>query len=111
MIEAQMAKYLVRANYSVDGLKGVLKEGGSGRRAAIEKLVDSVGGKVDAFYFAFGETDVYVIIDLPNNVSAAALSMIVSAAGGAATQVTVLLTPEDVDAAVKMHPKYRAPGA
>ncbi len=106
-----MAKYLIRANYSVDGLKGLLKEGGTGRRAAVEALAGSVGGKVDAFYYAFGDTSLYVIMDLPNNVSAAALSLIVNAAGGATADVTVLLTPEDVDAAVKMHPTYRAPGA
>lgn len=106
-----MAKYLIRANYTVEGLKGLLKEGGSGRRAAIEKLLGSVGGKVDAFYYAFGDADVYVLADLPNNVTTAAVSMIVTSAGAASTSVTVLLTPEEVDEAVKMHPSYRPPGA
>jgi uncharacterized protein with GYD domain len=106
-----MAKYLIRANYSVEGLHGLLKEGGTGRRAAIEKLLGSVGGKVEALYYAFGETDVYVLVEAPSNVTAAALSLIVSAAGAAKTSVTVLLTPEEIDEAVKMHPTYRPPGA
>ena len=105
-----MPKYLVEANYVGEGLKGLLKEGGSSRRAAIEKLYASVGGKVEAFYFAFGKTDIIVIADVPDNVSAAALSLTVSAAGAATTRVTVLLTPEEIDAATKKRPQYRPPG-
>jgi len=105
-----MPKYLVQANYVGDGLKGLLKEGGSSRRAAIEKLFGSVGGKVEAFYYAFGDTDVFIIADVPDNVSAAALSLTVSAAGAAASKVTVLLTAEEIDAATKKTPSYRAPG-
>jgi uncharacterized protein with GYD domain len=105
-----MPKYLVQANYTGDGLKGLLKEGGSGRRSAIEKLFGSVGGKVEAFYYAFGDTDVFVIADVPDNVSAAALSLTVSAAGAATTKVTVLLTAEEVDAATKKTVSYRTPG-
>ena len=105
-----MPKYLVQANYVGDGLKGLLKEGGSSRRAAIEKLFGSVGGTVEAFYYAFGDTDVFIIADVPDNVSAAALSLTVSAAGAAASKVTVLLTAEEIDAATKKTPSYRAPG-
>lgn len=105
-----MPKYLVQANYVGDGLKGLLKEGGSSRRDAIDKLFESVGGKVEAFYYAFGDTDVFVIADAPDNVSAAALSLAVNASGAVAAEVTVLLTAEEVDAAVKKTPGYRAPG-
>jgi len=105
-----MPKYLVEANYAGEGLKGLLKEGGSSRRAAVETLIASVGGKVEAFYYAFGKTDVFIIADIPDNVSAAALSLTVSAAGAATTRVTVLLTPEEIDAATKKSPLYRPPG-
>lgn len=105
-----MAKYLFQANYAVEGVKGLLKEGGSSRRAAVEKAAQSVGGKIDAFYFAFGDADAYVIADLPDNAAAAALSLTVSASGAAVAKTIVLMTPDEVDAAVKKTPSYRAPG-
>jgi uncharacterized protein with GYD domain len=105
-----MPKYLVQANYVGEGIKGLLKEGGTGRRTAIEKLAKSVGGTVEAMYYAFGDTDVYLILDLPDNAAAAALALTVNAAGGASCKTTVLMTPEDVDAAAKKSPSYRAPG-
>ena len=105
-----MPKYLVQANYVGDGIKGLLKEGGSTRRAAVEKLFGSVGGKVEAYYYAFGDTDLFVIADVPDNVTAAALSLIVNAAGAATARITVLLTTEEIDAATKKTPSYRPPG-
>jgi uncharacterized protein with GYD domain len=105
-----MPKYLVQANYVEAGLKGLLKEGGTSRRTAVEKAFGSVGGKLEGFYFAFGDTDAFVIGDLPDNVTAAALSLIVNATGGVTAKVTVLLTPEEIDAAVKKTPNYRPPG-
>ena len=105
-----MPKYLVQANYVGEGIKGLLKEGGSSRRAAVEKLFGSLGGKVEAFYYAFGDTDLFVIADVPDNVTAAALSLTVNAAGAATAKVTVLLTPEEIDAAGKKTPSYRPPG-
>jgi uncharacterized protein with GYD domain len=103
-------KYLIQASYIGDGLKGLLKEGGSSRRAAVEKAFASVGGKLESFYFAFGETDAYVIGDVPDNVTAAALSLTVNATGTVAARIIVLLTPEEVDAAANKSPAYRAPG-
>jgi len=103
-------KYLIQANYVGDGIKGLLKDGGTGRRAAIEKLFSSAGGKMEAFYYAFGDTDLFVIADAPDNVTAAALSLIVNAAGSATAKVTVLLTPEEIDAAAKKTASYRPPG-
>lgn len=105
-----MPKYLIQANYVGEGLKGLLKEGGSSRRAAVEKVYGSVGGKVEAFYYAFGETDVFVIADVPDNISAAALSLAINATGAVTAKVTVLLTVEEIDAAVKKTVSYRAPG-
>jgi uncharacterized protein with GYD domain len=105
-----MPKYLVQANYVGEGIKGLLKDGGTGRRAAVEKLFSSVGGKIEAFYYAFGDTDLFIIADVPDNVSAAALSLTVNAVGAATARVTVLLTPEEIDAAAKKTPSYRPPG-
>jgi len=105
-----VAKYLIEASYTADGLKGVLKEGGSGRRTAIENLIKAAGGTVEAFYFVFGDDDVIVVVDLPDNATMAAVSLGVTAAGGAATTIRVLLTPEEIDAAVKKTVEYRPPG-
>jgi uncharacterized protein with GYD domain len=106
-----MAKYLVHGNYIDDGVKGLLKEGGSSRREAIQELVGSVGGSVECVYYAFGGTDVFAIVDLPDNVSAAALSLVTNASGAVAVEITVLLTPEEIDAAAQKTPAYRPPGA
>jgi uncharacterized protein with GYD domain len=106
-----MAKYLIQANYVREGVKGLLKEGGSARRAAVEKLLASVGGKVDSFYYAFGDTDAYVIVDAPDNVTVAGVALTVGASGLVTVKTTVLMTPEEVDQATKKSPAYRAPGA
>jgi uncharacterized protein with GYD domain len=105
-----MARYLVEANYVGDGIKGLLKEGGTSRRAAVEAAAKTVGGSVDAFYYAFGETDAYVIIDAPDNVTAAGLALTIAASGVVTLRTTVLITPEEVDRAVKASPNYRPPG-
>ena len=105
-----MPKYMFQANLAVEGVKGLLKEGGSSRRLAIEKTAQSVGGKLEGFYFAFGDTDVFVIVDLPDNAAAAAVALTVSASGAVVAKTTVLLTPEELDIAVKKTPNYRPPG-
>lgn len=105
-----MAKYLIRAKYTVEGLKGLLKEGGSARRAALEDVAKSMGARLEGFYFAFGDDDVYVIVDGGDNVGAAATSLMVGASGAAHTAVTVLLTPAEIDEATKRSISYRAPG-
>jgi uncharacterized protein with GYD domain len=108
--ETNMPKYLFQANYVGDGVKGLLKEGGTGRRDAVEKAAQSVGGTVEAFYFAFGDTDAFVIADLPDNTVASALSLTVTASGAATVKTVVLLTPEEADEVVQKTPTYRAPG-
>ena len=105
-----MPKYLLQANYVGEGVKGLLKEGGTSRRAAAEKVIQSVGGRLEAFYYAFGETDAFVIAEVPDHVSMAALALTINASGAVATKTTVLMTPEEVDAATKKTPSYRAPG-
>jgi uncharacterized protein with GYD domain len=106
-----MARYLIQASYTREGIQGVAREGGSSRRDAISKMVADLGGSLEAFYFAFGEDDAVVIADLPDNVTAAAVGMTVGASGGATTRTTVLLTPEEIDAASGKTVGYRAPGA
>ena len=105
-----MPKYLIQANYVGEGIKGLLKEGGSSRRAVVEKLFESMGGKMEAFYYAFGDTDAYIIGDLPDNVTASTLILTVNSTGAVTCTTTVLMTPEEVDEAVKKTPSYRAPG-
>ena len=105
-----MAKYLYEAKYTAKGLEGLLKEGGSKRREAVEKAIKSLGGTLEAFYYAFGDTDVMCMADLPDNVNATTFSLMVIAAGGATIKTTVLITPEEVDQAVKKTMDYRPPG-
>jgi uncharacterized protein with GYD domain len=105
-----MPKYLIQANYVGEGVKGLLKEGGTSRRAAVEEAVKSLGGTLEVFYYAFGETDAYVIAEAPDNVSMAAVALTANASGVVTVKTTVLLTPEEVDEAVKKTPSYRPPG-
>ncbi len=106
-----MAKYLWKVSYTQEGLKGLLKEGGSSRVAAISKLAESRGGSLEAFYFAFGDADVYLIADLPSNVEASAISLAVGASGAASVTTVVLLSASEIDAATKVNVGYRPPGA
>ena len=105
-----MAKFLFEANYTPEGAKGLIKDGGSARRAAIEAAVKGVGGRLESFHFAFGGVDAYVIVDLPDNVTAAAMALAVGQSGLASTKTVVLLTTEEVDAATKKSVAYRGPG-
>jgi uncharacterized protein with GYD domain len=106
-----MAKYLFTTTYTTEGLRGLLKDGGSGRVDAARKATESVGGHLDAMYFGFGDQDVYLICDLPDNKAAAALSLVVGASGGANSKTVVLLTPEEVDRATREAVDFRPPGA
>jgi uncharacterized protein with GYD domain len=106
-----MPKYLVEASYTVEGVKGIQSAGGSSRRDAIAALAESVGGQLESFYFAFGDRDVYTVVDLPDNESATAVALTVNASGAVKVRTTVLVTPEEVDAAAERSVEYRAPGA
>ena len=106
-----MPKFLIEASYTLDGVKGVQSAGGSSRRDAVAQVAQSVGGEMESFHFALGDRDAIVIVDLPDNESAAAVALTVNAAGGATVRTTVLLTPEEVDAAAQRSVDYRPPGA
>jgi uncharacterized protein with GYD domain len=108
--EVPMAKYLIQTSYTEKGLEGLMKEGGTARRTAVEQAIKGIGGKLEAMYFAFGEFDVCVIMEAPDNVAVTALALAVNQTGGAHTRTTPLITPEEVDQAVKKNVAYRAPG-
>ena len=105
-----MPKYLIRGSYTEDGLKGVLKDGGSKRVEAVKQLIEGLGGKLEAFYFAFGDDDFFVIADGVDNAGILAGTLSANAAGGAKVTTTVLLTPDEVDKATQMTAQYRPPG-
>lgn len=105
-----MPRYLIHASYTAEGAKGIISEGGSSRRDTVAKLAESLGGRLECFYFAFGDDDVVTIIEFPDHVSAAAVSMTVGASGTVRTAITVLLTPEEIDQAAQKSVSYRPPG-
>jgi len=105
-----MPRYLIEASYTLEGVKGLVKEGGSKRKEAASAAIQGLGGTVEAFYFAFGHADAVVIADMPDNVSAAAASVAINASGAVTVKTSVLLTPEEMDAAVKKTVNYRGPG-
>ena len=106
-----MPKFLIEANYTAQGVKGVQSAGGGSRRDAVLAMAEGVGGSLESFHFGFGDSDAYVIVDLPSNEAAAAVALAVNASGGATTKTTVLLTPEEIDAAAKQSVDYRPPGS
>ena len=105
-----MAKYLIRGNYVGDGIKGLMSDGGSKRRQAAAAAIESVGGSLDSFYYAFGDTDIFAVCDLPDAASAVALSLLINSSGSVSVSFTPLMTPEDLDAATTKSPSYRPPG-
>jgi uncharacterized protein with GYD domain len=106
-----MPKFLIEASYTLEGVKGVRSAGGTSRRDAIAHALESVGGTIDHFSFAFGDRDVVLIVDLPDNVAATAVALTVNAAGGATTKMTPLISPEEVDEAAQRSVEYRPPGS
>jgi uncharacterized protein with GYD domain len=105
-----MPKYLIQGSYSQQGAKGLLQEGGSKRREAVDQSIKGMGGRLEAFYYAFGSDDFAIIVDLPSNMDAAALSFAINATGAVESRTTVLITPEEVDQATKKTVQYRPPG-
>jgi uncharacterized protein with GYD domain len=106
-----MPRFLIKASYTLDGLRGLQKDGGSARVDVVRKTAESAGGRMESFDFAFGDDDAFVLCELPDNKAAAAVALAVGAAGGATTKTIVLLTPEEVDGAARQTVDYRAPGA
>ena len=105
-----MAKYLFAGHYTLEGAKGVAREGGSARRAAAAKSIEGLGGKLESFYFAFGEVDVYAVFDMPDAVSVTALSLAINQSGALTGKIIVLIAPEDMDRAAKTAVEFRPPG-
>jgi uncharacterized protein with GYD domain len=106
-----MPKYLVQASYTPEGIKGLVRDSASGRRADVQTAVTAVGGKLEAFYYAFGSDDVIMIFDLPSNIAAAAVGLAGAGTGAARVRTTPLLTVEEVDQALEIETTYRAPGS
>lgn len=107
----KMGKYLFQGNYVDDGMKGLLQEGGSSRRDAASAAMGTVGGTIESFYYAFGDTDVYGIVDFPDEASAVAVSLLINGSGAVRISLTPLIEPEVLDEAAKKSPSYRAPGS
>ncbi len=105
-----MPKYLIQARYTTEGIRGITKDSASGRRADVQAAVKTLGGKIEAFYFAFGDDDVVIIADLPDPIKAAAFALTTSGSGAVRVHTTPLLTVEDVDQALEIEMQYRAPG-
>ena len=105
-----MPKYMIHVSYTAEGARGLQNDGGTKRRKAAQGLVESLGGKLEAFYFAFGDTDAVVIVDLPDVASAAAASVALAASGAVTGKTTVLFTPEEMDQATKKSANYTPPG-
>ena len=106
-----MPKYLFEASYTPEGVKGVQAAGGSSRRDVVAKLAEGLGGSLESFHFAFGGSDAYVIVELPDNEAATAIALAVNGSGAVALRTVVLLTPEEVDAAAQRSVDYRPPGS
>ena len=105
-----MPKYMIQASYVGEGLKGLLKEGGTKRRETVAQVIESMGGTLESFYYAFGDYDVVGVAEMPDNVSSVAFSLMVNASGVINAKTTVLLTPEEIDQATKKIGDYRPPG-
>ena len=105
-----MGKYLFEASYTREGLRGLLRDGGTSRRDSIESMLGSVGGSLETFYYAFGDNDLYIIADLPDDEAATVLSLTVGASGAGSIKTTVLMSPESIDEAVARTVDYQPPG-
>lgn len=105
-----MKKYLIKACYNANGIKGLLEDGGSLRKTIVQKMITELGGRLESFYYAFGDADAYITADLPDDVSAAAIGLRVNSTGFVSVSTTVLLLPEDIDSASKKSIHYQAPG-
>lgn len=106
-----MAKYMYRTKYTQSGLQGLLKEGGTGRRAALTQTIEGMGGVLEGFYYAMGDDDLILIAEIPDEATATAIALNVAAAGALEVSTTVLISPETIDAAVNKGVSYRLPGA
>jgi uncharacterized protein with GYD domain len=105
-----MPKYMLIGNYTAEGAKGLLKDGGTKRREAAIAAVGSVGGTLESFYFGFGKDDFYAVVDAPDQASMAAAALTIGASGRVQSRTIVLLTPEELDRASQISVEYSPPG-
>ncbi|MFN2291325.1 MAG: GYD domain-containing protein [Anaerolineae bacterium] len=105
-----MPRYLFYGKYTPEGFNGLMEEGGSKRIEAAKRSLASVGGTLEAFYFSFGENDFYILVDLPDNVTTAAVTLAGNVSGTFSIKGVPLLTPEEMDAAVSKSVDFRPPG-
>jgi uncharacterized protein with GYD domain len=110
-LEGTVPKFLVIGSYTAEGAKGVLAEGGTGRRKATEQLISSIGGKVESYYFGLGADDFYLIADVPSTEAIVAATLTGASHGGLTARTIPLLSPEQIDAAIRISPSYRKPGS
>jgi len=106
-----MPHFMIRASYTTEGIQGVIKEGAASRLDVVNQLAASLGGSVEAAYWAFGEDDFLAILELPDNAAAAAAVSTVAATGAVTIRTVVLLTAAEVDEARTRTASYRPPGA
>lgn len=105
-----MPHYLIEASYTTEGVSGVAAKGGSARRDIVGKMISNAGGTLETFYFAFGDSDVYAIAELPSDEAAAAVALSINQSSATSIRTIVLLTPEQIDEAAKLGPSYTPPG-
>jgi uncharacterized protein with GYD domain len=105
-----MAKFLIEGNYKPEGLRGLHKDKASGRREAISKAVQALGGKLESLHYCFGERDAIAIVEMPDNVAMSALALAINGSGTLTAKTTPLLTVEETDQALAKKTDYRAPG-
>ncbi|MFC4020364.1 GYD domain-containing protein [Micromonospora sp. GCM10011542] len=105
-----MAKFLLRSTYTIDGVRGLVNDGGTKRADVVRKTIEAAGGQMESLYFGFGDHDTYVLCDLPDNSAAAGLAISIRAAGGVDTKITPLLTAQEVDGATHQRAEYAPPG-
>ncbi len=105
-----MSKYLIKANYNSDGAAGLAAKGGSARRDAVGKMVADAGGSIDCFYYAWGETDAYLVVEMPSDEAMLGIALSVNKSGATTITTTPLLTPEQIDVAASSAPGYTPPG-
>ncbi len=105
-----MSKYLIKANYNPEGAAGLAAKGGTARRDIVGKMVADAGGTMDCFYYAWGDVDAYLIVDMPSDEAMAGIALSVNKSGATTISTTPLLTPEQIDTAASSAPGYTPPG-
>jgi uncharacterized protein with GYD domain len=106
-----MPKYLVESSYTAEGMSGLKSEGGSACVSATKALIEKLGGTLECFYFALGDTDAFIVADLPDNATVAAVQMAVNGSGTISSRTVVLLTPSEIDEAAKRDVPFHSPTA